>query len=244
MKEFADVFDGTLDKYMGKPISFNLDPNVAPIRMKARKVPLALRPKVDMQLDKLIAQGILELVDHTKWKTPIVTPIKPDRSICICADYKCSFNKALQQSPYPVLVVQHLLHSLGQGKIFAKLDLAQPYQQLPVNDTTAEVQAIITHRGAFKCRRLQFGVSVAPGLFQSLMECCLHGIEGVVPYFDDVLMSGANKEELIQRLRETLRCFQEVGLKVKKEKCKIGVPQVEFLRYLIDGSGIHPTPNK
>lgn len=64
---------------------------------------------------------------------------------------------------------RHLLHSLGEGKVFTKLDLAQSYQQLPVDDATAEAQMIMTHRGAFKCRRLQFGVSVAPGIFQSLM---------------------------------------------------------------------------
>lgn len=33
-KEFADVFDGTLGKYKGNPISFNLDPKVSPIRIK------------------------------------------------------------------------------------------------------------------------------------------------------------------------------------------------------------------
>ncbi|XP_026545537.1 zinc finger protein 219-like [Notechis scutatus] len=37
MEEFHDVFDGTLGKYRGTPISFSLNPNVAPIRLKARR---------------------------------------------------------------------------------------------------------------------------------------------------------------------------------------------------------------
>ncbi|XP_029141795.1 uncharacterized protein K02A2.6-like [Protobothrops mucrosquamatus] len=37
-----------------------------------------------------------------------------------------------------------------RGRIFAKLDLAQAYQQLPVDDATAEAQTIVTHQGAFK----------------------------------------------------------------------------------------------
>lgn len=85
---------------------------------------------------------------------------------------------------------------------------------------------------------------MAPGLFQSIIERLLQGIPGVVPYFDDVLVSGDNKEKLIKRLREALRRCQEAGLKVNKEKCKIAVPKVEFLGYLIDGSGIHPTQSK
>lgn len=88
---------------------------------------------MDAKLDKLLAQGILESVEHTKWEIPIVTPIKPDGSICICADYKCTLNQALQENAYPVPVLQHLLHSLGKGKVFTKLNLAQAYQQLPVD---------------------------------------------------------------------------------------------------------------
>ncbi|XP_032090813.1 uncharacterized protein K02A2.6-like, partial [Thamnophis elegans] len=204
LRDFADVFDGQLGCYKGTPISLSLDPQVAPIRLKARRVPFALRAKVDAELDKLLAQGVIEPVDHSPWETPIVLPIKPDGSVRICADYKSTINLALQANPYPVPVVQHLLHSLGQGCTFAKLDMAQAYQQLPVDDDAAAAQTIVTHRGAFRCRRLQFGVSVAPGIFQSLMERLLHGLPGVVPYFDDVLIAATSRSELIEVLRKVL----------------------------------------
>ncbi|XP_060547811.1 uncharacterized protein K02A2.6-like [Pantherophis guttatus] len=244
MQEFQDVFDERLGKYVGTPISFNLNPNIAPIRLKPRRVPFALKPKIDIELDKLIKQGVLVPVDHANWETPIVTPVKPDGSVRICADYKCTINKALQQSAYPVPIVHHLLHSLGPGKIFAKLDLAQAYQQLPVDGATAEAQTIVTHRGAFKCNRLQFGVSVAPGLFQSTMERLLQGIPRVVPYFDDVLITADNEQQLRERLRGVLRKFRDAGLRVKRNKCMIAVPSVEFLGYRVDGTGIHPTESK
>lgn len=95
LEKFRGIFDGTLGQYTGTPISFNLDPQEMPIQLKPRQVPFALNPKVDGQLDKLIAQGILEPVDHAKWEMPIMTPIKPDGSVRICADYKCTLNKAL-----------------------------------------------------------------------------------------------------------------------------------------------------
>lgn len=60
----ADVFDSMLGKYVGSPISFNLDPMVTSVCLKPRWVPFALRPKVDKELDKLLAQGILEPIDH------------------------------------------------------------------------------------------------------------------------------------------------------------------------------------
>ncbi|XP_060539009.1 uncharacterized protein K02A2.6-like, partial [Pantherophis guttatus] len=244
LEEFKEVFDGKLGKFVGRPISFNLDKGITPIRLKPRRVPFALRPKVDEQLDKLIAQGVLEPIDHASWETPIVTPLKHDGSVRICADYRCTINKALAQSAYPVPVVQHLLHSLGSGSIFAKLDLAQAYQQLPVDEKTAEAQTIVTHRGAFKCNRLQFGVSAAPGIFQSMMERLLQGVPGVVPYFDDVLVSGDSRAQLLERLRLVLQRFKAKGLRVRRDKCTIGVQEVEFLGYLIDSTGIHPTKSK
>lgn len=192
---------------------------IQPAKFQASQWPPAKKPwlgndchTVDAELDKLIEQGILEPVDHSKWDTPIVTPIKSDGSIHLCADYKFTLNCALSAHAHPVSVVQHLLHSLGRGSIFAKLDLAQAYQQLLEDEETAETQTIITHRGVFKCRRLQFGVSVAPGLFQSLMEWLLQGVPGIIPYFDDILVSATSHAELLTRLQEVLKCFKKWGL--------------------------------
>ncbi|ETE63284.1 E3 ubiquitin-protein ligase TRIM11, partial [Ophiophagus hannah] len=174
-REFQEVISSELGKYKGTPISFNLDPNIAPVRLKSLRVPFALWPKIEEQLDKLVAQGVFELVNHARWETPIVTPVKPDGL----------------QSAYPVPVVQYLLHSLGRGKVFAKLDLAQAYKQLPVETETTEAQIILMHR-----------------------------------------------------VKTVLECFQETGLRLKKDKCHIAILQVVFLGFLIDGSGIQPTSSK
>ncbi|KAL3188351.1 hypothetical protein MRX96_023018, partial [Rhipicephalus microplus] len=149
-EEFAVVFDGGLGCYKGPPVKLALNPEVVPVRLKARRVPFALRQKIDAELDKLLQQGVLEPVDCAEWQTPIVTPLKGNGDIRICADYKCTINKALQQHAYPVPVVNHVLASLSGGTIFAKLDLAQAYQQLPVTDESAAAQTIVTHRGAFR----------------------------------------------------------------------------------------------
>ncbi|KRX70464.1 hypothetical protein T06_14280, partial [Trichinella sp. T6] len=53
------VFTSDLGCYAGEPVSLDLDPSVLPVRMKARKVPLVLKEKIDMELDKLVKQKLV-----------------------------------------------------------------------------------------------------------------------------------------------------------------------------------------
>nr|XP_056710963.1 uncharacterized protein K02A2.6-like [Euleptes europaea] len=175
--EFEDMWKGPLGCYKGPPGRLHVDPAAAPIRLKPRRVPFALKPRIDAELDYLVAQSVLVPVPNAPWETLIVTPLKPNGDVRICTDYKCTINTALRPHAYPVPVVSHLLASLAGG------------------------QTIVTHRGAFRVTRLQFGVSTAPGIFQNLMEDLLKGLPSVVPYFDDVLIATSSDDKLLDRVR-------------------------------------------
>ncbi|GBN52888.1 Transposon Tf2-11 polyprotein [Araneus ventricosus] len=150
----------------------------------------------------------------------------------------------MKNHPFPIPSVNHILANLADGKFFAKIDLAQAYLQLRVDDASAEPQTIVTHRGAFKVNRLQFGVNVAPGLFQNFIEDLLKGIPGVFPYFDDVLIFAATEEQLCNHLRLVLERLSESGIRANKNKCIFKTKAVEFLGFVIDASGIHPSDSK
>ncbi|GBL98117.1 Uncharacterized protein K02A2.6 [Araneus ventricosus] len=155
-----------------------------------------MKKKVDVAIDKLLDQRVLEPTSNPKWSTPIVSIIKQSGEIRLCADYKETINKVMENNPYPMPSANHILANLADGKFFSKIYLAQAYLQLRVDDASVESQTIIMHRRAFKVNRLQFGVNVALGLFQNFMDDLLKGIPGVSPYFDDVLISEATEEKL------------------------------------------------
>ena len=79
-----------------------VDPSVPPKFCKARSVPYALRDKVDQELDRLVAEGILEPVQYAEWAAPIVPVLKSDRSVRICGDFKQTVNKASSVDRYPL----------------------------------------------------------------------------------------------------------------------------------------------
>ncbi len=64
----------------------------------------------------------------------------------------------------------------------------------------------------FQYNRLLFGVSAAPAIFQSTMENLLQGIDGVVLYLDDILVTGKCQDQHLQRLEEVLQKLSAAGL--------------------------------
>ncbi|KRY21205.1 Uncharacterized protein T12_7706 [Trichinella patagoniensis] len=102
---------------------------------------------------------------HTAWITPIVPVIKDDGSMRICG--KCTVNRALRKVLYQVSAVNDILATLKKGRIFAKLDLTHAYQQLLVDEASAQLQTIITHNRAFKSWSYRMACYKAFDLFRT-----------------------------------------------------------------------------
>lgn len=244
VKQFMHLFSGDLGHVRNHPIALQIDHDISPIHLPPRRIPFAIKGRVEAELDRLVKQGILEPVEYSEWATPIVPVTKKDGSIRICGDYKSTLNKALKSHCFQIPAISTLLSSLAGGKIFAKLDLAQAYQQLSVDERSSLLQTIITHKGAFRVKRLQFGISSAPGIFQNFMENLLRKIPGVLPFFDDIVVSGSNEQELAERLKSVLGRFDEFGLKLRQDKCIFSAESIIFLGFKIDALGIRPTEEK
>ena len=72
----------------------------------------------------------------------------------------------------------------------------------------------------------------------------LQGISGVIIYSDDILVSGKDNADHLQKLDTMLSRLEEAGLKLKQAKCSFLLPSVEYLGYKITKEGLHPTTEK
>ena len=61
---------------------------------------------------------------------------------------------------------------------------------------------------------------------------------------DDIMIYGATPEEHDQRLEATMKVVKEVGLKLQKEKCKVGIAQLTYLDDTISADGLKPDQRK
>lgn len=145
---------------------------------------------------------------------------------------------------YPLPRVEELFLQLRGGKHFTKLDLANAYLQVEVDEKSREYLTISTHKGLFQYTRLPFGISSGPSIFQKLMEGILQGIEGVIVFLDDVLITGATQEQHLERLDKVLKILQDSGLKISRSKCEFFKNTITYLGYKIDSKGLHSDSSK
>ena len=75
-------------------------------------------------------------------------------------------NEVSKLDRYPIPKIEDLLTKLAGGKQFTKLDLRHAYQQLELDEKSRDYVVINTHKGLFRYKRLPFGISSAPGIFQ------------------------------------------------------------------------------
>ena len=240
LDRYPDVFSDGLGKLKGFQAKIYVDPDAVPSFHPPRSVPFALRDKVEQELEQLQEQGILEPVEIAEWAAPIVVVLKKDcKRVRICGDFSVTVNPVSKLDRYPIPKIDDLFARLSKGKLFSKLDLSQAYQQLTLDEESKKYVVINTHRGLFRYTRLPFGIASAPGIFQRVIESLLQGINGVVVYLDDILITGDSEEAHLKALDEVLSRLDRAGLRVKRSKCEFMRPSVTYLGHRIDANGLH-----
>ena len=244
LQKHAVVFTEEVGCMQGQLVQIHVDKKVKPKFLRPRTVPLALKEKVELELEKLESMGIISPVQYSNWAAPIVPVLKRNGTVRICGDYKTTVNQAAIIESYPLPRVEQLFANLSGGKCFTKLDMSQAYLQLPLTDESKEYVTINTHKGLFKYNRLPFGVSSAPAIFQRTMETLLQGIQGVSVYLDDILITGSDNKSHLENLEQVLNRLESAKLRLNKTKCSFMQPRIEYLGHIIDDKGLHPTEKK
>ena len=245
LEKHRAVFGSDLGTAKGFKAKIIVESSASPKFLRARSLPYFFREKVEAELEKLVADGTLEPVEHSEWAAPIVAVLKPDKQrVRICGDFKQTVNPVAQLDKYPIPRIEDLFSKLAGGQAFTKLDLSQAYLQLPLEDDSKQYVVINTHKGLFRYNRLPYGISSAPGIFQRYMERVLQGIPNVIVYLDDILVTGKTESEHLNTLSQVLARLEKAGLRAHKSKCKFMAKSVVFLGHMIDKHGVHPVKEK
>lgn len=244
LKDYEDLFSEEIGEINNYKTSFKLKESTTPVFLKPRPVPFALREQVEKEIDRLEEAGIFEKITYSQWGTPIVPVIKPTGKVRLCADYRATLNKNLENDNYPIPRVEEIFSKLSGGKYFCTLDINQAYLHMTTDEASAEMQAVSTCKGTYKVNRLMFGVKIAPNIWQRYMDQTLQGVPGTACFFDDIALQGRTYTELLERLKTVFKKLKECGLHLNKKKCQFFQNSITYLGHKINEEGLHPTEEK
>ena len=156
---------------------------------------------------------MLTPIDKAKYSTtPLVAVFKLNGAERICGDFKVSLNPHLNAQRYPLPPVTEVLQTPAGGQRFFKIDLADAYLQVELDEDSRMYIVLTTHKGLFRIHRLACGLSAAPTIFQSIIEQILRLVQRAQPYLDDLLVTGGTTTEHLAFLRLCFDRLRDAGI--------------------------------
>ena len=156
----------------------------------------------------------------------------------LCGDFK-ALNRCINVDQHTTLDV--LLEKLQGGQFYSKIDHADVYLQLELDEEAKKLCVINTPFGLYQYHRMSFGVASSPAQFQRLMDTMISGLPGVAAYLDDLIITGSVETEHWENLERLIQKLSEYGLRVKLDKSVFFQSSVEYLGYIIDKNGKRPS---
>lgn len=214
----------------------------------ARSLPFSMKQLVEDELNRLIKEDIIYPVENPVMSAPIVPVLKQQgakRPIRLCGDYSLTLNKVIDPDAYHIPRLEEMLEKIPSAKIYSVLDLADAYLQVSLSSESQMLTCISTHLGNFAYRKLQFGISAAPLIFQEIIDTyILKGIARTAAYQDDIIIGATSKKEHDEILSLVLRKLQKFGFKINSDKSQIGKDSVRFLGFVLKDGKLVPDPRR
>lgn len=199
LRELEGIFVGVgkLGDFQAK---LHVDESVQPSAQKLRPSPFGLREKIEQKLEELVSHDIIEPVEGPTPCYPVF--VVPSGDIRLCVDMERA-NQAIVRELHPIPTVDDVLYQLNRSTVFSKLDLRWGFHQIELEEQSRNITTFITHEGLFRYKRLMFGISSAPDLYQRTIQQVLEGCEGAYNIHDDIIIHGRTVKEHDVRLRKT-----------------------------------------
>ena len=113
-----------------------VDDITVPEYFKARPLLYVMRDMVDKELDRLLAEDIIEPVVYSNWAASVM---KADKTVRLCGDYKLTVNQVPKLDRYPLSRIEYLFAQVGNGTTYKKLDMRHAYEQIELHPESRKV---------------------------------------------------------------------------------------------------------
>lgn len=168
-----------LNKIKDVLIRIPIDESITPVQQRYRRTPVALEEAANRKIQEMLDRDIIEKIEEgpAEWISPMVVVPKSDGDVRICVDMR-EPNRAVKREKYPMPTFDEILPHIARGKVFSKLDVEQAFLQMELHPDSRYITTFMTKVGLCRFKRLNFGISCAPEMFQRRMEIILLKCKG------------------------------------------------------------------
>ena len=96
----------------------------------------------------------------------------------------------MKRAHYPLPVIDDILSDLPKARALSIVDAQNGFSLIKLDQSSSELTTVATPFGRYCWKRLPFGISPAPMLFQQKLEDKLTSLKGVSAIADDILIYG------------------------------------------------------
>ena len=248
-EKYADLFDDHLGLLEGD-VHLEVDATVKPVQLPLRRLPVAIRDRVQAELQKMVDNDVIAAVTTpTPWVSALLVVTKQDGSLRICIDPK-PLNRALLRSTYYMPTVDDVLPKLSNAKVFSTTDAKNAFWHLKLDEESSYLTTFETPFGRFRFLRCPYGISPAPEIYQARMHAAISGLSGIHCIADDLLITGsgdtleAAERDHDKNLIALLDRCREKGIKLNPTKLRLRRQSISYLGHVMTSSGMKPDPRK
>ncbi|CAM4559852.1 unnamed protein product [Caretta caretta] len=192
--------------------------NTRPIRAQPYRVSPQAKAAVEREIQDMLQMGVIR-PSGSAWASPVVLVPKPDGEIRFCVDYR-KLNAVTRPDNYPMPRTNKLLEKRGCAQFISTLDLTKRYWKVPLDESSKERSAFITHVGLYEFNVLPFRLRNALATFQKFVDGLLAGLgESAVAYLDVAIYFDSWAEHL-EHLQKVFERIREAGLTVKAKNTR------------------------
>ena len=208
--------------------------DIPPVKQPQRRFRPELLPKIEAEVDKLIAAGFVREVKYPTWVSNIVPVRKKNNQIRVCVDF-IDLNKACPKDDFPIPISEILNDATMGYEIFSFMDGFSGYNQIKIAPEDEELTAFRTPEGIYCYEVMPFGLKNAGTTYQRAMTVVLDGLlyEIVECYIDDIVMKSKREEDHLQHLAIVFETLRKHKPKRNPMKCAFGVSSGKFLGFIV-----------
>ena len=187
-------------------------------------------------MDIIAPLGVDEMAE---WCNSFVLVPKANGKVWLCLN-PVQLNQALIRPIHRGPILNDILPKLNNMQYMSIIDVSLGYHNLKLDKQSSYLTTFACPFGRYRYKHLPFRAAPAGDMFQCKFDDIFNDMPNVFGIADNILVIGYDKDgtDHNEAVYKVLRWYQDVNLKLNKDKCHFRCTSIPFFSEVVSREGI------